>query len=503
MRGSRREKSALERYLEGYNEKKINSRHTQNKNDHRARRKTPATTSAERSSFQPTKLSTSGDDDYARPPSSLVHSLLTTIAEMSGQMSRTTSNTHANDDTHPLQDKEKHGVVGSIDGSGCDESTSMMDVYNPMYNKTQPQGHLEIAADEHENDNGLIDTVVSRFFSFPSNIATSPNSKKMAQQQSSLNRHKRRHTLGHYRIYYMPFLLLLIIVMSYSISNYVLQITPLPQSLSSVELTPFIQDEKAATERYQYFYSYLIEHQISTPSKLEDRKSPQHFALKWIANEDVGTTLEMHNVDPWVFIQRYILAVLYFSTNPAAVTAAASRRRTRSSLPSSWKNDCHFLSPKHECAWKDDGGGVQSCDSQHRIIDISFHNNDLKGTIPEEIGWLSELKLLNFQNNQLFGTIPKTMGSLQHLYYLGLHDNALIGTVPSDSFSDLTNLKTLHLENNDLEGIIGGDDPLCLLRVMVIAPIHGSLEHLTADCGRGLLQLKKPEISCSCCTECY
>lgn len=98
---------------------------------------------------------------------------------------------------------------------------------------------------------------------------------------------------------------------------------------------------------------------ISSAEALMDASSPQFQALDWIANKDSF----MISPENPLLLQRYALAVLYFSTNQAT---------------KGWKNTFHWLSGDHECNWKGEGG-VRKCNEQNKVIDISLWNN-LKGT---------------------------------------------------------------------------------------------------------------------------
>ena len=64
----------------------------------------------------------------------------------------------------------------------------------------------------------------------------------------------------------------------------------------------------------------------------------------------------------------------------------------------------------------------------------------MKGTIPSELGKLTNLKVLNLSDNELSGTIPPELGKLTNLEELYLWDNGLSGTIPSE-LGKLTNLK--------------------------------------------------------------
>nr|QAS62420.1 LRR receptor-like serine/threonine-protein kinase [Sedum alfredii] len=77
----------------------------------------------------------------------------------------------------------------------------------------------------------------------------------------------------------------------------------------------------------------------------------------------------------------------------------------------------------------------------------------LIGSIPDEIGNLSNLVTLQLWYNKLTGYIPATLGKLQELQDLGLSGNNLIGPIPFDIFR-IRNLAYLRLRENELSGAI-------------------------------------------------
>jgi len=77
----------------------------------------------------------------------------------------------------------------------------------------------------------------------------------------------------------------------------------------------------------------------------------------------------------------------------------------------------------------------------------------LTGTIPAEIGNLTNLTVLALVNNQLTGSIPAEIANLANLTRLHLFGNQLTGSIPRE-IGNLTNLTQLSLDDNQLTGSI-------------------------------------------------
>ena len=84
---------------------------------------------------------------------------------------------------------------------------------------------------------------------------------------------------------------------------------------------------------------------------------------------------------------------------------------------------------------------------------MDLHNNQLTGSIPTEIGNLTNLTGLHLECNQLTGTIPAEIENLTNLTYLDLHDNNLSGAIPPE-VGNLTNLTFLDFGGNQLSDFI-------------------------------------------------
>jgi len=114
---------------------------------------------------------------------------------------------------------------------------------------------------------------------------------------------------------------------------------------------------------------------------------------------------------------------------------------------------------------------------------LSLNNNILRGSIPQEIANLAKLKTLDLTNCYLTGTLPQHFESSQltqlllannaisgkffedeastHLHSLReirMENNLLTGTINGPSISKMSHLKVLSLSDNDLSGLIPGGE---------------------------------------------
>jgi Leucine-rich repeat (LRR) protein len=114
----------------------------------------------------------------------------------------------------------------------------------------------------------------------------------------------------------------------------------------------------------------------------------------------------------------------------------------------------------------------------------------MTGTIPTEIGLLTDLASVSITNSTLEGTIPTEFGELSGLRRLWLYSNELTGEIPAQ-LNQLAKLEVLEVHKNKLDGAM--PQGICT----AIEKSEYEYKSLTSDC--------KSAVQCddSCCTDCY
>lgn len=180
-------------------------------------------------------------------------------------------------------------------------------------------------------------------------------------------------------------------------------------------------------------------------------------------------------------LERYAMATFYYSTTIGRIDTGGTIGS------SSWSRDTNWLSHDHSiCDWyqsddddfENDPVCITTTDATsneendiatmatmtprtasadgYSLNRLVLEDNNLIGTFPNEMGFLSNVKILsigegansNYQD-VIYGTIPTTLGHLSHIEYVKLSHNQLSGTVPVELRS-WTNLGTLFVFYYDL-----------------------------------------------------
>jgi Leucine-rich repeat (LRR) protein len=109
--------------------------------------------------------------------------------------------------------------------------------------------------------------------------------------------------------------------------------------------------------------------------------------------------------------------------------------------------------------WKQDGAFTDDIsnwygiilDENQAVVELNLYNKRVKGDLPQEIGALIDLKLLDLGSNDIT-SIPPEIGNMISLEKMDLWGSELSETLPPE-IGNLTNLVWLKLDHNDLTSI--------------------------------------------------
>ncbi|OEU20277.1 L domain-like protein, partial [Fragilariopsis cylindrus CCMP1102] len=94
------------------------------------------------------------------------------------------------------------------------------------------------------------------------------------------------------------------------------------------------------------------------------------------------------------------------------------------------------------------------------LLKLDLSNNNLVGTIPEELYKLTNIQKVYLFKNNLTGTISSQIGNLDSITHFHLSHNNLIGNIPNELKSDNNGIRPLEYFNvysNQLTGTIPDD----------------------------------------------
>ncbi|KAF5465085.1 hypothetical protein F2P56_015116 [Juglans regia] len=93
------------------------------------------------------------------------------------------------------------------------------------------------------------------------------------------------------------------------------------------------------------------------------------------------------------------------------------------------------------CDWKN-----VKCDSSNRVTSINLASKSISGTLPSDLGSLTQLTSLSLQHNSFSGPLP-SLANLSFLEHVYLDQNDFT-SIPPDIFQGLTSLQTFSLDDN-------------------------------------------------------
>jgi hypothetical protein len=206
--------------------------------------------------------------------------------------------------------------------------------------------------------------------------------------------------------------------------------TPMPQS-------PVMPSTKAPSvappdvENEINLSDLIVEAYPQSQPALENPNSPQAKALKWLESSTNSGISKAQS-----FLQRYTLATVYYSTKG-----------------DDWIDNTGWLSEENECYWMSKAQLI--CDDLGKFVKLDLQENNLVGTLPDELGILSDtLRSINIRKNNLSGQLPsRTISDLTNLEVLDLSSNDFSGVLHPELF-DATSLTRLSLFENNFSSSI-------------------------------------------------
>jgi hypothetical protein len=136
---------------------------------------------------------------------------------------------------------------------------------------------------------------------------------------------------------------------------------------------------------------------------VSDQSSPKYAALEWLEGNAY-----LNDYPEWKRIQRYVLAVLYYSTNG-----------------DSWQRNDKWMSDEDECLWASAASDPlwasaavnPVCNNETGFLRLDLRANNLVGTIPLELGrgLSNSLEIVFLSDDEIAGTIPTELGMLSNL----------------------------------------------------------------------------------------
>jgi len=190
---------------------------------------------------------------------------------------------------------------------------------------------------------------------------------------------------------------------------------------------------------------YVISRQISKREDLTRDGSPQDLAAMFMAEDVYPVPDETTFYNDTIFwMERYVATVFYYSMGGK-----------------SWTNEFNFLTPNMTtCQWGQSymrpSGlfrvGI-GCTRDFRIGDITLDQNNLVGSLPAELGFLSEIRYFSIISNSVSGTFPDRLKYWRKLIIFDAYANSLSGEIP-EWIANWSTIRSIRLSSNELSGTL-------------------------------------------------
>lgn len=216
-------------------------------------------------------------------------------------------------------------------------------------------------------------------------------------------------------------------------------------------MAPFSVADARATDIVTYINNITLSGVIyDTPistnatSTSSDQNSHQ-LALHWIIYDDPLQLKPVTLAEKFRIRQRYALRSLIVQQQQQSGWTSQTGWDSTTSNP-------------HECEWfgltcremdLNNGGG-----SSRVVTELKLSWNNLRGSIPTDLGLLSFLERIELQGNpQLSGSLPQSIGRWSNLKYIDLTGNSHFGQIPS-SVGNWREASSVYLSANKFSGTL-------------------------------------------------
>ena len=219
-----------------------------------------------------------------------------------------------------------------------------------------------------------------------------------------------------------------------------------------------------------------------TRDALEDVESPQFRSLRWLLEDHPPEVLT--NYTDYRKLQRFALASFYYATNGQG-----------------WDFRQFWLTLEDECLWwsylqlstSTSHRGKSVCNQKGEYSFLLMDENRLIGTIVPELALLSSLQEISlvadnfFVNDKatelLVGSIPSEIGLLTNLQLLAVGKNWLSSPIPSELGQLSNSLHTLSLLENAITGPLPSEIGLLFLLSNLIVYSNQLTQILPSELG--------------------
>ena len=207
-------------------------------------------------------------------------------------------------------------------------------------------------------------------------------------------------------------IVLLSIVIGVSVgTNNAEEVTPGLQNGAGVPTDAGGDEEFTKDHRY-WSLGETLESSVGGEALFEEG-TPENQALRWLADSDpmqLPVTVVLEEL-----LERFLMANFYFATNGFK-----------------WKNSYNFLSANDVCDWNEGSNAEGNfrgvlCKDDGKISLLDLTDNGLSGSIPGDIGLLTNAVQFIVKENEIEGTLPASFGIMREMEMVDLSNNKIHG----------------------------------------------------------------------------